>query len=273
MKVHHIAAATLCPLGARLVNGEGGLFDLGRMVCHAWVIESNDGLVLVDTGIGEEDQKDVRRRLGLWFEVVSRPSLDPGATAIGQVRRLGFKPRDVRHIVPTHLDLDHAGGLPDFPWADVHVFRPEYEAALHPRTVTERMRYRCVHWAHGPRWDVREAEGERWFGFNAVRALDTSEEILLVPLFGHTRGHCGVAAKTSAGWQLHAGDAYFFHGEMHPEPTCTPALAAFQRIVVTDNPARLANQDRLRALVRDHGSEVTVHCAHDPTELERCAAG
>jgi glyoxylase-like metal-dependent hydrolase (beta-lactamase superfamily II) len=82
---------------------------------------------------------------------VSRPSLDPSDTAIGQVRRLGFNPRDVRHIVPTQLDLDHAGGLPDFPWADVHVFRPEYEAALHPRTLTERKRYRSVHWAHGPR--------------------------------------------------------------------------------------------------------------------------
>jgi glyoxylase-like metal-dependent hydrolase (beta-lactamase superfamily II) len=120
---------------------------------------------------------------------------------------------------------------------------------------------------------VREAEGERWFGFDAVRALDTSEEILLVPLLGHTRGHCGVAAKTSAGWQLHAGDAYIFHGETRREPTCTPALAAFQRLVVKDNPARLANQGRLRALVRDHGSELTVHCAHDPTELDRCTAG
>ena len=35
MRVHHINAATLCPLSARLVNGEGGWLARGRMVCTA----------------------------------------------------------------------------------------------------------------------------------------------------------------------------------------------------------------------------------------------
>jgi glyoxylase-like metal-dependent hydrolase (beta-lactamase superfamily II) len=29
----------------------------------------------------------------------------------------------------------------------------------------------------------------------------------LVPLFGHTRGHCGVAVRTASGWLFHVGDA------------------------------------------------------------------
>jgi hypothetical protein len=29
----------------------------------------------------------------------------------------------------------------------------------------------------------------------------------LVPLFAHTRGHCGVAVQTEAGWLFHVGDA------------------------------------------------------------------
>jgi hypothetical protein len=32
-------------------------------------------------------------------------------------------------------------------------------------------------------------------------------------------------------------------------------------------PARVANQQRLRELKRDHGSEVTLFCAHDSVEL------
>ncbi|WP_373317754.1 MBL fold metallo-hydrolase [Planotetraspora silvatica] len=28
---------------------------------------------------------------------------------------MGYDPADVRHIVVTHLDVDHCGGLPDFP--------------------------------------------------------------------------------------------------------------------------------------------------------------
>src|SRR4051794_32951326 len=103
MIVHHFSAGTLCPLSARLVNGTGGLFERGRMVCHCWLIESDDGLVLVETGIGRADLADVSGRLGRWFEWVARPSTDLEGTAWGQVQRLGFDPGDVRHIIPTHL--------------------------------------------------------------------------------------------------------------------------------------------------------------------------
>jgi hypothetical protein len=29
----------------------------------------------------------------------------------------------------------------------------------------------------------------------------------LIPLFGHARGHCGVAVQTESGWLFHVGDA------------------------------------------------------------------
>ncbi len=47
----------------------------------------------------------------------------------------------MRHIVLTHLDVDHAGGLPDFPDARVHVFAREHETMLDPPR-RERRRYR-----------------------------------------------------------------------------------------------------------------------------------
>ena len=46
---------------------------------------------------------------------------------------LGFSPDDVRHIVLTHLDFDHAGGIEDFPNARVHVLAREREAAERER--------------------------------------------------------------------------------------------------------------------------------------------
>jgi glyoxylase-like metal-dependent hydrolase (beta-lactamase superfamily II) len=100
-----------------------------------------------------------------------------------------------------------------------------------------------------------------------------ADDVALVPLVGHTRGHCGVAVRDGAGWLLHAGDAYFFHGEVDPQrPRSTPGLALFQRLVAIDDRARRKNQARLRELVRDHGSEVRVFSAHDPVELEALAA-
>lgn len=273
LRLHHISAGTLCPVSAKLVNGEGRLFSPARMVCHCWLIESNEGLILVDTGVGTDDLADVTGRLGWKFKHVVRPVLDPACTAIAQVRALGFDPADVRHIIPTHLDLDHAGGLPDFPDANVHVFELEHRAAMNPATLRERERYRPQHWAHGPRWSLRSLQGETWFGFDGVRAIPGVDDVLLIPLQGHTRGHCGVAVRTEQGWWLHAGDAYFFHGETKEPPTCPPGLVLFQRVVAVDNRMRLDNQARLRELVRDHGSDVRVHCAHCCVEYDAARAG
>ena len=72
--------------------------------------------------------------------------------------------------------------------------------------------------------------------------------MLLVPLPGHTRGHSAVAVRRpSGGWFLHAGDAYFFHGEKERPPSCPGGLRAFQNLVQMDRRARLANAERLRS--------------------------
>lgn len=274
LKIHHLNCGTMCPHGQRLINGTGGLLAPANMCCHCLLIESADGLVLVDTGLGSGDIQDPRH-LGKGFLFVTRPKLRMEETALQQVQALGFKPADVRHIVVTHLDLDHAGGLPDFPEAQVHVFAPEQHAALARPTVGEKARYRPAHFAHRPKWVTHEVQGERWHGFDAIRALPGSrDEILLVPLVGHTRGHCGVAVNTGGpdgkSWLMHCGDAYFYRDEVKPEqPYCTPGLKIFQNLVQIDGVQRRANQARLRELVRGAGQEVELFCAHDPVELAR----
>jgi glyoxylase-like metal-dependent hydrolase (beta-lactamase superfamily II) len=272
MRVHHLNCGTMCPLSARLVNGEGGIFSPARMVCHCLLIETDDGLVLVDTGLGLGDIAAPRQTLGTPFLAATRPRLDPAETAARQVEQLGFAIDDVRHVVFTHLDPDHSGGLPDFPHARVHVLADEHDAAMHPADAAERRRYIAAHWAHGPQWEVHSAGGDRWMGFDSVQALggDGGPEVLLIPLFGHTRGHCGVALRVDDGWLLHCGDAYFFHGEMDvDDPNCPVGLRVFQRITGTIESTRQANQQRLRELKRDHGGEVQFFCSHDAVELDR----
>ena len=177
--IHHLNCGTMCPRGARLIAGEGGLFASARLVCHCLLIEGAEGLVLVDTGFGLDDTRNPRQ-LGLPFTTVVRPRADAAETAISQIRELGFEPGDVRHIVTTHLDLDHAGGLPDFPDAEVHLLGTELDAAMHPGW-RERSRYIAAHWAHGPRWSQHDAGGDEWFGFDSVRILPGSDaEILLI---------------------------------------------------------------------------------------------
>jgi glyoxylase-like metal-dependent hydrolase (beta-lactamase superfamily II) len=258
--LHHLSCATMCPAAGRVP----GLIPR-RLVTHCLLVEDADGLTLVDTGFGTADVADPRR-LGRAFTAAVGARFDSATTAVAQVEALGFAASDVRRIVVTHLDLDHAGGLGDFPLAEVHVHADELAAARRP-TVRERARYIAPQWAHGPSWvEHRPTTGESWFGFSEVSVV--GEGLVLVPLAGHTRGHSGVGVRRPDGsWLLHAGDAYFFHGEKERPAHCPPGLRAFQRLVAVDNRSRLENVARLRALHADHGDEVTVFCAHDEAEL------
>src|SRR3954471_22019014 len=131
MQMHHLNCATFCPVGRLMINGRGSPFEPGRLVVHCQLIETDDGLVLIDTGLGTQDVRDPERTLpGALWQALNRAQLRYEETAIRQVRDLGFDPRDVRHIVLTHLDFDHAGGLPDFPWATVHVSAREFDRAM-----------------------------------------------------------------------------------------------------------------------------------------------
>jgi len=268
--IHHLGCGTLCPRAGRLLTGEGGLLAPARLVCHCLLIEGAEGLVLVDTGFGSEDVRR-RRQLGLLFNTVLRPHVSDRDTAISQVRALGFEPHDVRHIITTHLDLDHTGGLPDFPHAEVHLIGRELQAAISP-SWRERPRYVAAHWAHGPRWVQHDAGGEQWYGFDGVRVLPGSDaEILLIPLHGHTHGHTGVAIKRAQDWLLHCGDAYFHHGEVATPPRCPRAIAAFAAFDEVDRAARRGNVQRLRELAQRHGGEVELICSHDPSYLDAAA--
>ena len=129
MRVHHLNTGTMCPIGRRLVNGTGSIFQRARMVCHCLLIETNDGLALVDTGIGLDDIANPPRLGPKWVRQTT-PRLDPAETAVRQVEALGYSKSDVRHLLLTHLDRDHAGGIPDFPNAKVHVHRREHDMAV-----------------------------------------------------------------------------------------------------------------------------------------------
>ena len=275
MRVHHLNCVSTCPVGGRLFDGHSeSMFRRGRLTCHCLLVETGEGLVLIDTGLGRFDVLDPASRLSRFFLLLLRPEFREEMTAVRQVQRLGHDPRDVRDIVLSHLDFDHAGGLDDFPGARIHLLADERDSAIAQKTVLDRMRYRPQQWSSIDRWQVHRAgEGDHWFGFSCVRGLSpATSELLLVPLVGHTLGHAGVAVRAQDRWLLLAGDAYFFHGEMNPRrPSCTPGLRFYQWMMEKDRPARLHNQRRLRALRRQAGHEVEIFCSHDLVEFERLA--
>ena len=169
------------------------------------VVDTDQGPVLVDTGLGEQDYLRPPAILRV-FQAITIVPLDPDEAAVRQLARLGYRRGDVRHIVLTHMHFDHCGGLPDFPEATVHVHRREHEAFFGRRCHWTELAYVRRHGAHHPHWALYQESGERWFDFEAIR-LPFEPEMWMVPLHGHSRGHCGIAIRDGEGWLFHVGDS------------------------------------------------------------------
>ena len=273
MRIHHLNCISSCPLGGRLMDGRSSGLR-GKLACRCVLVEHDRGLVLIDTGFGLRDVAAPASRLSGFFLRLLDPAFREELTAVRQIEALGFSARDVRHIVLTHLDFDHAGGLDDFPEATVHLLGDEVDNAQRQAGWLDRQRFRPQQWSSIARWSTYGvAAGERWFGFEAVRDLvGVPHEILMVPLRGHTLGHCGVAIRDASEWLLLAGDAYFDHDELDlRNPRCTPGLRFYQWMMEKDRKRRLLNQKRLRDLRRDPSVPVEIMCSHDVVEFERLA--
>ena len=64
--VKHLVCTNMRPLGGRIVNESGSLLR-GRLVCHVFLIETEAGLVLVDSGLAVRDLERPATRMGHEF--------------------------------------------------------------------------------------------------------------------------------------------------------------------------------------------------------------
>jgi hypothetical protein len=87
MTIHFLNGFTATP--RLLPHWKCGTLDL--------LIETNDGLVLVDTGLGLDDYVHHSGILKM-FLLIGHVPLDPQAAVINQVQRLGYKPHALRPL-------------------------------------------------------------------------------------------------------------------------------------------------------------------------------
>jgi N-acyl homoserine lactone hydrolase len=114
----------------------------------SYLIQTDDGSnILVDTGFGPQMVEESRRP-GHQGALVSENDL-----VVNQLARLGVRPENIRYLIATHFDRDHAGCLATFAGAEIIVQRRHYEAAKagHSRFAgtqdqwgDSRLRYRLV---------------------------------------------------------------------------------------------------------------------------------
>jgi glyoxylase-like metal-dependent hydrolase (beta-lactamase superfamily II) len=211
------------------------------------LIETDKGPVLVDTGPGLRDYSEPTP-FTQFFRLITSMPFDPNEAAFHQVRNFGYQPQDIKHIILTHMHFDHCGGLPDFPQSKVHVHTREYDA------FTDK---KILHWdeyayiprdiSHEPEFILYENADEKWYSFDAIR-LPFEPEMYLIPLYGHSRGHCGLVTKTKNGWHFHVADAGVdIERNIVPDWIIARALGP--------------HWPRLRQFAREH-AEVTLTASH-----------
>lgn len=257
MKIHHI---NLGAMGA-LPNDPNP-----KTICHCLLLEDDNGLTMIDTGLGLAEMQYPLELLGQKLMDVWHFEIDPNLSALRQLEAKGIKTQDVKRIIMTHLDVDHAGGLVDFPHAEVHLSVEEYQHWQSPRFVANQF-------AHQPNWKPHGAveNEEQWFGLDSRKlALGLGVDLRLIPLFGHTFGHCGVAIHDGNKWLLHAGDTYYRRIEVSSANNPLDPIAAHS---ADDNTLRLQSLQKVRDLLANHGDEVDFFSTHDITEFKEQGVG
>ncbi len=246
--IHHINCGTLI------------VPNFPTVTCHCLLLEDKSGLALVDTGIGLLDVRNPVERLGQQLIDMAGFQFHEHDTAVRRIEQLSLSPSDVRHIILTHADPDHAGGLAVFPHATVHIAQEELA-----NLSSGNARYIPNHFSHSPRWETHAPTEREWFGLPA-RPLDLgfSAEVLLIPLFGHTHGHCGVAIRNKDRWLLHVGDAYYLRAELTDENHPVSTLATLR---ADNDPLRQSTLQKLRRLSLNHADQITLVGYHDITEF------
>lgn len=229
----------------------------GRAIGHCLLLEAGSRLILIDAGIGLNDTKNPSSRIGQRLIDVVGFKFNEDWTAVRQIQRLGLDPGTVTDCVVSHLDPDHIGGLVDFPNAVVHVGLEEYEhfQSGNPRYLQHQLN-------HLPPIKTYAKASENWCGFEARKIAIPETEIYLIPLFGHTLGHCGVALRSGADWLFYVGDAYYLRAELTDAEHPVHALAEMR---ADDNRLRIDSLNKVcRFMIQN--PHISVFAYHDASE-------
>jgi glyoxylase-like metal-dependent hydrolase (beta-lactamase superfamily II) len=220
------------------------------LATRSLLVETRDGLVLVEAGCGDKWSPKERATY----------ALEP-RTAVDALGEIGVDPREIAHVVLTHLHFDHAAGLtradgagsaspvPVFPNARIHVQRQEWLDALANKSTMTRT-YLRTH------LDPIATAVELHDG--ATTPLD---RIALIPTPGHTWGHQSVLvvppsdsrAESDARAVLFAGDVCPTIHHAHPAASLGYDMLAYD--------STLSKREILGRALRE---EWLVALDHDP---------
>ena len=168
----------------------------GSLPIHAWLIEHEEGWILVDTG----ETADVNDTPFARFDVKPEDEIHNHLAAHN------LAPSDLRTVVLTHVHVDHADGLarlpgvPTLATADELRFVHSFEARLTRKLLRQPL---PEHFDPQP---VDPSQGPGIGAFPTSHPLTADGKVRLVPAPGHTPGHAAVLVDRGDHHVLLSGD-------------------------------------------------------------------
>lgn len=208
IKIHVLHTGAVCVSPSLPFGGEGtspikasGVFEKKSarlwLPVSVYLIEHENGLILVDTGWdramspdGVFDKRAQIRSLGSpLLYLVNQGKLRKGEAVDEQLAAMGIRTCDLDYVLLTHLDCDHANGLPLVKNAK-HILIASDELEFTKKGGSNRIRYQKKWWAdcNLTAFDWNASEGP--FGKSYDVFGDGSVQMINIP--GHSEGLCAV---------------------------------------------------------------------------------
>jgi glyoxylase-like metal-dependent hydrolase (beta-lactamase superfamily II) len=186
-------AEIVSPLGVAQMLGDMKSFVIAPV--FIWLIEGEDGKILVDTG--------VQRAVSGYVHFSVRGGGEKGVErALASTQT---KPREIDTVILTHLHFDHIAQTHLFHDARIYIQKREWESALNP-PIHYRIFYDSDKIQKIEEMDVCLVRGD----FKLCEGL----ELIFLP--GHTLGLQGVKVGVRSGNYLIAGDHFYSRFNLNP---------------------------------------------------------
>ncbi|WP_067625244.1 N-acyl homoserine lactonase family protein [Alicyclobacillus acidiphilus] len=232
-----------------LMTGSSGLITVPTA---AYIIEHpKHGVILFDTGVNYRvaDEEEAEVYWGPGVRAAFGCGLTRDMAIDRQLDKLGYKLTDVKHVILSHMHLDHAGGMTHFPHAKFYVQKVELRYAWWPDPFSTAVY--CLN-------DYKDTRGYHFIQLEGDADIFDDGSIRLITTPGHSPGHQSAIVRLE-----HRGPVFLGADSAHLQAAyqslaCMPFDWSIER--VTDS------YHRMRML---EAAGVELVFSHDPDDFAR----